>query len=205
VLAVRALILVHRNPGGIPDFLREHYPPQAIREYDDVQWVATESDPATGVPNMLEFFLQNCVDGAREVTIKLTARNASLILPEKIAAKLGPCEVRKVAVPVRPRSAGVGNADIDIAFAATGQGGRRVRKIHAAQSKSPSSTLLRTLTAVTTGVVVWGGGEYFPFTIHPTPDSVAAGIPREPQVSLVWSPSASAGAEVARTATKARR
>jgi hypothetical protein len=192
VLAVRALVLVHRRPGTIPNLLLERFPQDAIREHNDVQWVALESDPAIGVPNLLEFFLQNCVDGPREVTIKLRAKGVALVLPDKVTARLGPCEVKKLVVPVRPAPGATGSVDINIVFAATGEWGRRVRMVHAEKSESPNSGLVRALTALSTGVIVWGGGDYFPFTIHPVSEALAAELPNETRVTLLWSPAQTA-------------
>jgi hypothetical protein len=187
--AVAQTVFLYRLKHGpedprFPNVLRHEYGDKAILERDGIQVV---TGLLSGGGPALVLLLQNCWLANRTVRLKLDTGNIHVgttdprLFVDTLEVGLGPAEVAKVVIPVRP----IGKAfSVFVDLSVAGGGGKRARMWEGRSIQARVSPG-RSILALAAGVLIWGGGIKF---------SIPASSPiegdRSPEVTTEWRPSA---------------
>lgn len=171
---------------AFPNLLRSQFSDPHILETDGVQFVGWVEPSNEEKPHSIVFFLQNCFDGERRVSLRFDPGRYReyLRLYEEVQANLGPGEVVRVETPVVSPTY-EGSYRLFFSLDVSGSSGKRVRGWRA---QVPSRRVKGSQTAalLALGIVSWGGGTSF--QIGPlAADLWNAELP-EPRVGVVWKP-----------------
>ncbi|MEZ4370558.1 MAG: hypothetical protein R3B07_07025 [Polyangiaceae bacterium] len=158
-----------RNPsGGLPDILGERFGREELYERDEVQWTMVQPDPWLTRDSVLEVWLQSCVNAPRVARLSFEEESRKrlgdgwLLYPKPFEVELGPGEVRRCAVPVRPTERHADQLRLYVRVDAKGPVASRNRHYrgHPVEDRVSTTTIV---VGAAVGELQWGGGVFVDF------------------------------------------
>lgn len=187
VVAAAAWYRLKSRPDEVPNVLLEFFGPDGVLEEADVQWVGIQASTELNDDCSLDIYFQNCSD--RERALQISFEDSAGLLrtgghidhPGPTVGALGPKEVKKLRVSVRPGKTPTTQVELFLTVKISGSGGRRARKFRGKIVRGRTSRVAQ-LGALAGGMFVWGGGVAFRFRMG----NAAAPGARAPLPTPAW-------------------